>query len=376
MRRFLLLCLLLPFGSHAEEKRCAVDPVPAAGSLLIVNNVNGGNSSDWMNERIREGEIRVETDPKVLTPHFREIDWQAGDCIWYRKAERFTASLRRPWFGGKIGRTLPRWGSPTEVIPVVYRNARDHSRHYGVVAAKTLPELKAAPYREGEWSALEAFNPPAAKDLTIVYVRCPPDRREVCRLTVRDRGQFVLDPKTKRRWEIPVLAKSFYASETQRVAPNGDTPQGIYYVWATMISPGKRFGGQPRLDLDASLPTLNGLPYALHSLVLDALVPPAQREDYWLHEWPLAFHFGRTGIRIHSSTHAPEREESYTTPRSGLTFRLTAGCINTGTDVFPLLRVLENGGAVRIPTPGPTMAWEPTPRLGKVFVVVKDDPSL
>lgn len=303
---------------------------------------------------------------------------EAGDCVVFSSEEQFTATVVVDRFPDSFwNRFVPPHRTTGAFLPAVLYRAKDGSKRFGVLAASALTALtKDASYRETTTKDLLDYAP-APNDLLIVYVVCPRDRDEACRVTVKDRGRWVLDEKTKRPWTAHVLARSFRNRGMSRQQQEGDTPQGIYYLWATMLTRGSRFGGVPRIDLDASSAPVNATPYPIHSTALSQLLPEKSWEEYWANEWALAYSLGRSELRIHTSVFDAASNEAYTTPHTKLSFMLTNGCLNSGADHDALFAVLRKRGVVTSLDAASLgeaeTTWKVSPRIGKAFVIVKDE---
>jgi hypothetical protein len=203
-------------------------------------------------------------------------------------------------------------------------------------------------------------------------------------LRVKKDGKWLKDTKTQRIFDLPVLARSKRKTNpsnvSYRVPTGSDTPQGIYYLWASMFTENPLFGGVPRIDIDAATPPINSYPYNINSYLLSELVPDSSLNDYWINEWPLAYKLGRVFLRIHANTLDENDPFNYKTPITQLSFRASDGCINVGKNMMPLLeKLMEHGvfskeNIVKTEGANPnSLGWKVSGQLGRAFLILKDE---
>lgn len=265
-----------------------------------------------------------------------------------------------------------------KLVPVVYWKKRDGSRHFGLINPKSLESVKKLPLLEISAERLQAYQ--TDKRFTVLYVLCPKNRQTVCRLEIRHKGKWVRDPKTGKRLSYPILGRANRTEElSRRILFGGDTPQGIFYIWGTMFTADPIFGNTPRIDLDANMPPINSYVYELNSPVLDGLVPASARDEYWIHEWPLAYKLGRAYLRIHTNPDEIGNKAATAVSHENELFNPTQGCLNAGPSMKPLIETLVHLGVIRseqIQTPepanSPTLGWKVVPKIGTVFLIVRD----
>jgi len=153
---------------------------------------------------------------------------------------------------------------------------------------------------------------------------------------------------------------------------NSDTPQGIYYVWGSVV--GRKKAYLPRVDLDAASTPINGHKYNINSYTLSQIVPDDALDDYWINEWPLAYSLGRVNLRIASSAH--EEQEMQKETDSALA--PTNGCLNAGKNQKNLLDILIAAGVLdkddifKTDDSEASKLWMVSPKIGRAFLILKD----
>ncbi len=236
------------------------------------------------------------------------------------------------------------------LIPIIYWSGREMRKEFGFISLKKIKFLKEVKYDPVSVNDILKHHTPG---MTVVYVLCPHRRDNLCRIMIKHNDQWIKNSKD----DILVLhgiARSRYNinynrddSSSIRLAPNSDTPQGIYGLYASILSEDPLFGLMPRIDLDMSsgfsISPINGFPYNIFSSVVDALVPKNAQQDYWVNEWPLAYALGRSAIRIHTNPSNIDKDKFYMhfDKRS---FHRTSGCINLESDLSVFLNILKKIG--------------------------------
>jgi hypothetical protein len=368
MSSFYVFAAALFFSTVAwggVEKRCVKQgPFP----YFLSTNADTQGDTTRFNKLMTDGEPAA-TAVNSSRAFFVPSEFGPGDCLMANTAETFEGTV--------VGQS-----KEIKFLPVVARKADDGARRFGLVEAEKFAALPEAPRKSRESSPEEILNYPSAPaDILVLYVICPKDRDEVCELTIKDRGKWVKRPGSNAKVVFKVLARSErdpqFPNVSRRISTEGDTPQGIYYIWGTLFSPGTAFGGVPRLDLDAALPPVNGSAYEINSYLLSQLIPDSARDEYWANEWALAFKMGRTSMRIHGSSLDKSSPYFYTTPKTKESYLLTAGCISAGKAMPELIEVLVAHGlfsksqAFDKSLPA-TRNWRVTSKIGRAFVIVKD----
>ncbi|MCB0403516.1 MAG: hypothetical protein KDD51_01935 [Bdellovibrionales bacterium] len=380
--RLLLLSLFLGTSSLATPHKACADK-EADIRIIVSTNVDGPESVKQLHALVSSTTplpIHARNSGPSVNLVLNKI--HSGDCVQYEPQEAAEFSLQFSEEGnlfkslGKIfgvGNSIQK----PKLVPVVYWKKQDESRHFGLMDLKNLETLHDVTTRETPIKELLAY--PTDKRFTVLYVLCPKDRKAVCHLEIRHKGKWVNDPKSGKRLRYPVLGRSNRNGDlSQRILFGGDTPQGIYYLWGTMFTADPVFGNEPRIDLDANMPPVNSYVYELNSPVLDGLVPESARKDYWIHEWPLAYKLGRSYLRIHTNPEIMGKKSAAVAQEDSL-FNPTQGCLNAGPSMKGLLETLVRLGIVRkdqIHTPepatSPTLGWKVIPKIGNVFLIVRD----
>jgi hypothetical protein len=356
---FFSVCVIARlFG--AIEKRCISD---AKLSIFVSSIGDTQNDSFSLNRHMSSAMTTAETN--FAGAFFISTDLQSGDCLLANTDENID--------GAAFGQA-----KNSKFLPCVLFSASDGSRHYAAVDRLKFESLAKSAHKETGSEEILNFKSSHA-DLLILYVICPKDRNEVCKLTIKDRGKWVRKANAKLTFDV--LARSDRQPDSsnlsQRISIDGDTPQGIYYIWGSMYSPSHAFGGQPRLDLDAALPPINIGSYEVNSYLMSQLVPNSARSDYWIQEWPLAFKMGRNALRLHGSQMDKQSPYFYTTPKTQKSFLLTSGCMSAGKSMPELLETLGKLGLFSKETiyekgEPVTRNWRVTSKIGRAFVIVKD----
>lgn len=355
----------------AVQKFCvAALPVPAPLEFILSVNSDSQMAATAMNLTMLSRKIEVKETNESAGVQFVAHPMNEGDCLLMNQAETVTLEVAR---GSKrVSEAL---------VPSVYFRKVDGAKLFGLVPRSALQKMREEKkHHETATSDVLRFEG-KHKDLTLLYVICPKARDEVCLLTFKQNGRWVKQPKTGRNVEFPVFARAKRESDAStRLFPNGDTPQGIYYIWATMFNDDIAFGGVPRIDLDSAMPPINAHPYNLNSYLLSEIVPKGALGQYWLNEWPLAYRLGRIHLRLHGTKVSPSSPNAYVTPKTKLCFRPTEGCINTGDRTAEILAVLvklgvfEKGDTLpRKQADASKLGWRVSPLLGKAFLIVKDE---
>ncbi|MEZ4752614.1 MAG: hypothetical protein R3B54_18850 [Bdellovibrionota bacterium] len=381
-RSLFLSLFLTSFALAAPHKAC-VDSTKNL-QIILSTNIDGPESVKHLHGLVSEGAPLV-VDEKNTSPSVSMVlkKLHPGDCVVFEPEEAAELAIRFPEnsnFFKNLGKIfgIGANGEKMKLVPVVYWKKRDESRHFGLMDVASLNSLPKVPVRETSLKELLAYS--TDKRFTVLYVLCPKNRESVCQLEIRHKGNWLKDPKTRKRLSFPILGRSNRTGEkSQRILFGGDTPQGIYYVWGTMFTADPVFGNAPRIDLDASMPPINSYVYELNSPVLDGLVPRSARDDYWIHEWPLAYKLGRAYLRIHTNPAEMEKKSSTAVAHEDKLFNPTQGCLNAGASMKGLIDTLVGIGVIRreqIRTPEPatskTLGWKVVPGIGNVFVIVRD----
>lgn len=384
MRLFQSFCLtlILPYQLLAAPlKGCLESPKPV--ELILSVNTDGPASVKQVHERVSTGQpLQVAEKNTRADIQFVLKPMRPQDCILYDLREQTALDLELPEnanFFKSLGRLIGLGSRAVrrDVVPMVYFKHQDGSRHFGLIDAENLTQLKTSPITESSASDLLAYTPD--KRFTILYVLCPSDRTSICQLQIRHQGKWVR--KAGKRLRFPILGRSRRGNAEAascRTLFGGDTPQGIYYLWGTMFTEDPVFGNLPRLDLDSMMPPINALPFELHSPVLTGLVPEAALNDYWIHEWPLAFKLGRAYLRVHTNPSGTKSNQASISHKDE-DFRTTQGCLNAGSAMKAILDTLVEIKVIRKeqiahpdPIHSPTLGWRVIPKIGHVFLIVRD----
>lgn len=398
-RLFLASCFTFSFANAADIRRyCLPATVPpeVAVPTFLRSAVDSQGTAHAQHELAQKREVRVRAESSLLDTMFVEDPLEPGDCLLVNWDERSEFDVRideesvrrknrRP-YNRKLD--AARWKRPNgeqTLVPAILFRARDDSRHFGLANLEIASILALdRKHKETPASKVRDFRSPHG-DMLVIYVFCPPRRDSTCRLSVRDGRKWIVDKKTGKRLEIPVLARSRTLASVdpaigRRTTYGGDTPQGIYYLWATLFTEDKSFGRLPRIDLDAAYPPINAHPYELGSYALSELIPRDALNDYWALEWALAYKLGRLHLRIHANPELTDEKIAAGQTRGKDDLSQTQGCINAGKHMKLLLDTLVAAGALTRgqlerpeSTESTTLGWRVSPRLGRAFLIVKDE---
>ncbi|MCB0273012.1 MAG: hypothetical protein KDD46_08355 [Bdellovibrionales bacterium] len=307
------------------EKFCLHQDVSHLEAIMIRN----AGSKDALREiglQMEKGEIQTFTDNNSPEKYFIVEQIQTKDCLYLKSDESMML---------KVNNKIQKF------IPFVMIQPKNLTAEYGLLLASELSKGALSNVNQSI-SSHDIVEYSKDDKATIIYVVCPPDRNELCTLTIKHRGQWYKE--NGKVFEMKVLARSRRErgdqNKSQRLRKDGDTPQGIYHLWGTLYTQDFKFGAQPRIDIDGMQPPLAFK--HVHSANLLRIIPKEAFIDYWLHEFSLAFALGRYLLRIHDNSVDPQFPDTYTTPQTQQIFRASAGCINTGNQMKKLLQILQS----------------------------------
>lgn len=282
------------------------------------------------------------------------------------------------------------------LIPYVSWAALDKKKTFGFISKNILDKASFKPAVESNISISQIINYDIIGQNTVVYVICPKNRKSLCKLSIKHHNKWVRDDKGKVI-VLDSIAKSrseFHKNKnlSTRIGSLRDTPQGVYIMWATMLSDDRMFGLLPRIDLDSSgscyppIPVFGFYQYSLFSSIIEQIMPPEVQMQYWFNELPLAYALGRSAIRIHTNTLDTKdkdgKNKEYFKSSKGQKFYYTSGCINLGNNMPKFLKIMND---LKVfdkdykknnkisPSTGKELSWNVINNLGRVFVVVIDN---
>lgn len=312
-----------PFMSFGVEKFYLNNPEDTIDTIMI-RNIGSKDALRAIGVMMEEGVIRTHRNNDSNEKYFIEETFVPSALTYLKPDETLTLSVN-----GKSG----------TYIPFVSIDKENFTAQYGIANVKELTKGRFTS-NDRTISVDDILGFDTDPNTTVLYVTCPKDRNELCSLKIKHKGQWYKE--NSEIFELPVLARSRRERGKQdksfRLLKDGDTPQGIYHLWGTLFTVDRKFGAVPRIDIDGMQPPIN-FQHA-HSPNYTRIVPKETFRDYWVHEFPLAFSLGRYLFRIHDNSVDPLFPDTYTTPDTNQTFRASAGCINTGTQMEKLLRVL------------------------------------
>jgi hypothetical protein len=378
----LFYILLFVKEISAQQKLCqnSDSQIP----IIVVQHPASSMTNSKINKMISSKELEIDQRASTFRESLLKADYlQLGDCVLLNKVEEdeFKVSIIEdysPWHSFISKVDLKKSTFTKNLIPVVMLKKSDKSRTYGFIENSNLSSMTEMPHQELHEKELLKHKVP--NDVIVVYVICDKDRNELCEVSLRKGEKWILH--NKKRNTLSVLARSRREnrkdpSKSHRVLVNGDTPQGIYYLWASMYSDNPVFGNIHRIDLDGSQPPINSYAYEINKLILDMLIPAKAHNDYWLQEWALAYNLGRNSLRFHDNSLDPNKPDNFIPQNSEISFRSTDGCINTSRSMEKILTLLTQLGVfntldLELKDSPQSLNWKVTPHLGKVFVILKD----
>lgn len=322
--KWLLMVLWSPM-SFGIEQFC-LHPNESGVEVLMIKNIGSKEALRAIGSIMESGDVTAYDMNEKPDQYFIETQLFPQGCMLLKKDETQTLTVN-----GKKGH----W------IPFVVIDSESFTSQYGLLPESELAKgmLQSA---RSKFSTQDIINYSTDPKAVVVYVVCPQDRTELCTLRIKHQNQWVTH--NGKPFELKVLARSRREKgnfeKSFRLTKGGDTPQGIYHLWGTLFTEDRKFGKVPRIDIDGMQPPIN-FQHA-DSPNFTRIVPKEAFLDYWIHEFPLAFTLGRYLFRIHDNSVDPKFPDTYTTPETQKTFRASEGCINTGTDMEVLLKILSD----------------------------------
>jgi len=385
---FLTPLLFLNLDLHAQTKYCNtnINSINNLIPLIIVKNPGSTLSNININKMLNHGELvvdkRIVVNEVASMALFKEDFLAKGDCLLLNLQEESLISVMLlesylPWHSFFSGVKSKAITNNQNLVPVIIKRFQDQSRHFGYIPTNQLEQLEKISINELKTSELIQHKIPA--DLFVIYILCDQKREKSCEVKMRKGNRWL-----KTRTKLDVLARSRRESPTiidknnsYRITINGDTPQGIYYLWGSLFTDNPVFGNIHRLDLDAAFAPINSYIYEINRYLLEQLVPSNSLNDYWIQEWPLAFNLGRNSLRLHDNSLDSVKPNNFLTKDTEIPFRTTDGCINTGRNMKYILDILlaekiisaEDLSSISEPE---KLNWKALKNLGKSFIIVKD----
>lgn len=366
IRKSLLIFLIfnfISFSSKALQQVCADGEIK---NTFVIESVAKDLEATFLqrSQMIKSNRIEL-SQANDANPIFQKKPLLPGDCLTYRQSEKYqsmdvvTESTK---------------ALKANLFPAFLLRAKDQSQHFVLIEESVLQKLKPKPLQETPFETI--LNYQTKESFTVIYVLCSQDRDEMCDVRFKKQGKWVLD-KNNQPLEFKTLSRSrkrSQNSQSQRVKPWQDTPEGIYKVWGSVFTDTLHYGVLPRIDLDArKKPLLAGM--KIQNLkTLQGLVPKDAFDDYWIHEWALAFHMGRADFRFHGNSVNPKHIPKYKTPKGYGPFMPNRGCLNMGEpkDNKKFLEALVELGILQNDVFSVKDEWRDIANPGQVFVIVKD----
>ncbi len=378
--------MVLP-NTHAQQKYCLENDILIP--FYVVNHPGTTFSNIKINQQINQKQIVVDDRKNVeTTSYFSVSNIIKGDCLLFNPHEELTLNVKTmedysPWHHFLSGTNHLEKLEPKNLIPIVHYKFKNKARAYGYLETKHLSSLLKKEI--AEMSTEELLDHPLPKKIVVVYIICDKERLKTCELAIKE-GQKWIKKFPQKSKTIPVLARSRRDSEiinkkdkntSYRISVRGDTPQGIYYLWASMFSENLAFGNITRIDMDATYPPINSFSYEINRFTLEALVPLNALDNYWIQEWPLAFNLGRNTLRLHDNSLSTTASTNFLPINSNDSYQPTDGCINTGRMMKNLLSALVDLKIFKVEELSDVdlskgLNWKVCPKLGQVFIIIKD----
>ena len=355
-------------------------------NLEIIERVNLDTFSRLVREEIQSGKIKVFRHNKNPAIKFVYGNIYPGDKILLNKEEVFELIVSRQSYKDKILKIKSMFVSllklKKQFIPFVGIHKHDGSKYYGLIERKEIHKLTPVKVNNSI-SQEKIINHSTSNKLTIIYAFCPKNRKNICEMTIKHHGKWITDKNgNKKTYYALALSKreSFDKNKSLRIMIDGDTPQGIYGIWASMFSSNPNFGCIPRIDIDLNTVPINGYNYNIFAALLDELVPPDSWEDYWINEWPLAYAMGRSLIRIHANPTEDADDVCYYNPPFGNNkYACSSGCLNLGSEMKGFFDTLIKLGIfsdqyanLSCDINDTDIYWDISNACGKTFLIVMD----
>ncbi|MBT3181427.1 MAG: hypothetical protein HN337_02845 [Deltaproteobacteria bacterium] len=378
----LLAMLLISSLCGAAEKFFVGENADNEKLSMIVSSKTGSQSAAIERNRlIKDG--RLTSGHGDTSPDDLFINWRLnpGDTLLLNSDERLTLDVGT---SSDSGNFITRFfnslvdgnKSKKSLIPAVLFRFNDKSKLYGLIEEDKLDKLIRVDESE-DTATNDIVNHSGMnqKGLLLIYVICPSDRNTPCDMRFKRNGRWLMNSKEKEPLSFKVFARSVREYDDPKVSLrthiNSDTPQGIYYIWGSVIS--RKGDRLPRIDLDAASTPINGYKYDINSYTLSQIVPEEALDDYWINEWPLAYSLGRVHIRIVSSAFENGYSEMPASSSSP-----THGCINAGENQKTLLELLTSVGVLEKASLSASSdvkspkQWSISPKIGSAFLILKD----
>ena len=372
---------ILVYDVNAQQKFCLESEVSLP--LILVKNPGTSLSNLKINSWMSRNEIPINKADSPEPALFIEDQLLVGDCLLLDRREEAHYQIIKtenyyPWHSFISGKDKREIKEERNLIPVIVHRFKGAARQYGFISSELFLQLKESLVEES--STEEILKHPLPKNILMIYVVCDKEREATCELTIKKGNKWLKFPSGKS--SISVMAKAKRETATiqkgsYRIAIKGDTPQGIYHLWASMFSQDAAYGLINRLDMGAIFPPLNAHSYEIYKPLMELLVPEKSLNDYWLQEWALAFNLGRNTIRLHDNTLDPERPGTYQPIGSDIKYRETHGCINTGRFMKEILSLLVKEGIFTHEELDnreqlEKLNWQISSKIGSAYILVKD----
>lgn len=394
MKNFSFTVILL-FSLQSYGQKYCFSGTGEEGKGQFIESVNNGTQMGVIgkNKTQKKKQITVHAKNAGNGVQFVSSSVSNGDCFLLDPVEEITLGINETPFPPVKQKAWGRFQYAFKNIfkkevfkdealyPAVRIASSDGAKHFGYLKKDFFSQLKKESHPEISVEDLLNHSTAGQSELTLIYVICPQDRNEWCDLTIKHHGAWVTDD-TDEKFSLKVLARSRRETKdgdaSYRLFEGGDTPEGIYLLWASMYTERKVFGRSPRIDIDAALAPLNIDLYPKNSFLLSQILPAEHFLDYWVNEYPLAYSLGRVFLRIHGNSIDPEKPSLYTVPSTGEKIRPTAGCVNLGSQMDTFLNklielgVFQKGDLVKEEDANRPLGWKVAPSLGEVVLVVRD----
>lgn len=383
----ILLCIII-YTNNIYSEDIRNNFILNSEGLEVIERVNSLKPTDQLvSQNLYEKKINVhDSGFSEANAFFLSNRLKTGDQILYNldEAEKFTITT----IAENISKT-----KKEILIPYISWASLDNKKTFGFISKAVLDKASLKPVVEPNLPVSEIINHDIGEN-TVIYVVCPKNRKSLCKLSIKDRNKWAQDDKG-RVITIDAIAKSrpeYHKNKkiSTRITSLRDTPQGVYIMWATMLSDDRMFGLLPRIDLDSSgayyppIPTIGSYQYPLFSPIIEQIMPQEVQRQYWFNELPLAYALGRSAIRIHTNTldikDKDGKNKLYFKNSNGKKFYYTAGCINLGENMPKFLKIMNDIKVFdddykknnKISPSGKELSWNVLHNLGRVFVVVVD----
>lgn len=265
-----------------------------------------------------------------------------------------------------------------KIYPCILITNKGKEKKYGIIEAVDVKKLKKKKeHRETFLNEILEYK--THPSLTIIYAILPKNRQNTGYLMIKHNNNWVNDDQGQKL-KLAVAGKSItniQHNSKQRLFNSSDTPQGVYFVNGVMqhsIVVDNLDG--PYLDIDNMIISPGRYGYLYDRLLYTSILPEHTWQEYWANEFNLGQMMGRFALRMHGNN--PDKALA---SKDKNIFLPTHGCLNLGKNKDKFMKILADLGVINLKSfpysykisNDDTLSWNISPKIGLVFLVVKDE---